>query len=631
MNHLVHNRPWHLGAADDEGSQHALGNGRLLVYGRGPDLTQVWGPPYTSPNFLSLALAGPETLESVSSREHAGPIWRHQLRANGADAGLIVDVVDSSLPCMVRRVRAKAPLRFSLYLPNTLTGPDVAPSSRYPGTLSLVSVRPAGTPEYGDRFASVDPRSVQIVLSGKVNLEARPKADDWIVVCEPGESEILIAGGPTYPDCLVHAEAALSLGADAILERTRRHWASILAQITLPDTDSLDPAIREAAEDVALIIATQQAQEGGVVAGHNYPLAYVRDQYGVSRALLALGLHRRARAILDFYWDIFRREGVIHNAQSIGPYTRFHVHENDDVEMTGWFLIQAFDYSAATGDDAFLGEIAPMLEWCADAQERHLVEGMLPFNGDETYVAGGMLPRDALDDGSAEATLLYIESVRRFNKWCRGNGYGSSNALERRCQAVEETWQRYRANFFEGSRLMLNNPRRALVASRPRFRHGVCQRRLPDCRFVDWCELGADGRYACPVCFPHPLSTPRETRRYFLPSVATTPAFIGFSAANPEEHAAMLDAAMAPFTGEDGQFQLPETDLPGYEVGMLLHALAGVGDPRCPAMAKRLLELRDPTGAWSEYYAGAKGKGNRYRPWESAINLCGLLRASHLT
>ena len=90
----------------------------------------------------------------------------------------------------------------------------------------------------------------------------------------------------------------------------------------------------------------------------------------------------------------------------------------------------------------------------------------------------------------------------------------------------------------------------------------------------------------------------------------------------------MLDAAMAPFTGEDGQFHFPETDLPGYEVGMLLYALAGVGDPRCPAMAKRLLELRDPTGAWSEYYAGAQGKGNRYRPWESAINLCGLLRAS---
>ena len=43
-------------------------------------------------------------------------------------------------------------------------------------------------------------------------------------------------------------------------------------------------------------------------------------------------------------------------------------------------------------------------------QQRHLVNGMLPFNGDETYVAGGILPRFALNDGSAEATLLFIES-----------------------------------------------------------------------------------------------------------------------------------------------------------------------------------------------------------------------------
>jgi hypothetical protein len=269
-----------------------------------------------------------------------------------------------------------------------------------------------------------------------------------------------------------------------------------------------------------------------------------------------------------------------------------------------------------------------MMEWCADAQERHLVEGMLPFNGDETYVAGGMVPRSALDDGSAEATLLFVESVRRFNNWCRVSGYGSSDAIERRCKAVEEASQRYRANFFEGSRLMLNNPRRALLASRPRFRHGVCQRRLTDCTFVDWCELGADGRYACPICFPHPISAPLETGRYFLPSVATTPAFIGSTATGSGEQAAMLNAAMAPFTGEDGQFRFPETDLPGYEVGMLLYALAGVGDPRCPAMAKRLLELRDPTGAWSEYYVGTQGKSNRYRPWESSINICGLLRAA---
>ena len=93
-----------------------------------------------------------------------------------------------------------------------------------------------------------------------------------------------------------------------------------------------------------------------------------------------------------------------------------------------------------------------MLTWCADAQERHLVAGMLPFNGDETYVAGGMLPRSALDDGSAEATLLYVASVTQLNDWCTSRGCGNSDEIARRQRKVEETWRQYRMNFFEGPR-----------------------------------------------------------------------------------------------------------------------------------------------------------------------------------
>ncbi len=35
MNDLVHERNWSLGGADDDASQHALGNGRMLAYGKG--------------------------------------------------------------------------------------------------------------------------------------------------------------------------------------------------------------------------------------------------------------------------------------------------------------------------------------------------------------------------------------------------------------------------------------------------------------------------------------------------------------------------------------------------------------------------------------------------------------------
>jgi hypothetical protein len=31
---------------EDDGSIHAIGNGRMIVYGRGPNINQVQGPPY---------------------------------------------------------------------------------------------------------------------------------------------------------------------------------------------------------------------------------------------------------------------------------------------------------------------------------------------------------------------------------------------------------------------------------------------------------------------------------------------------------------------------------------------------------------------------------------------------------
>ena len=631
MNNLVHARSWRAFPDNDDGSIHAMGNGRMLVYGQGPDLVHVWGPPYTSPELLSLRVAGPQTLESVSSRERTGPIWHHRLMDGGTDVGEITDVVDCQLPCLVRRIQTRVPLRFHLHLPNTLPLEDVPSSARYAGRLSLLGVHPVGSPEYSTRFQSVTPQAVQVVLSGAVTLKGGPTPDGiWTVICAPGESEILIAGGPEYPECLEHTDSALNLGSEAIFARTRKHWAAFLAGLKIPTpTGPLGASIAEAAEDTALIIGCQQSEQGAVVAGHRFCLAYVRDQYGVSRALLTLGLHQRARAILDFYWRIFQREGVVHNAQSIDPHTRFHVHENDDVEITGWLMIQAFDYLEATTDDAFIREIAPMLTWCAEAQERHIVEGMLPFNGDETYIAGSILPRSALDDGSAEATLLYMAGAQRFNEWSARHGCANPETLTRRRGIVDAIAHQYRENFFDGPRLMVNNPRRAPLAKRPRFRHGVCQGKAsPRCKFMDWLELAPDGRYACPVCFPQLKTAPNESNPIFIPSVATTPAFIGFPVANPAEQIAMLDAAIAPFTDASGCIRLPETNFCGYELGFLLYALAENNDPRCSKVAERLLEMRDPTGSWVEYYIGNKGISTRCRPWESAINLCGLLKAA---
>lgn len=125
-----------------------------------------------------------------------------------------------------------------------------------------------------------------------------------------------------------------------------------------------------------VLIKSQQGREGGVLAGIVYHMGYVRDQYGVSRALLALGHSEEARGILEFYHNIWKVYGYIQNAQAIGYPGIFHRHENDETEITGYLVVQAFDYFRKTNDAAFLERILPMLEWATQAQQRNLIDGM---------------------------------------------------------------------------------------------------------------------------------------------------------------------------------------------------------------------------------------------------------------
>jgi hypothetical protein len=66
-------RTW-IAHAEDDGSIHAMGNGQLLAYGRGPDLPHLYGPPYSSPNILSLTTEADGPLSDEATR---APRKRH--------------------------------------------------------------------------------------------------------------------------------------------------------------------------------------------------------------------------------------------------------------------------------------------------------------------------------------------------------------------------------------------------------------------------------------------------------------------------------------------------------------------------------------------------------------------------
>lgn len=137
-----------------------------------------------------------------------------------------------------------------------------------------------------------------------------------------------------------------------------------------------------------------------------------------------------------------------------------------------------------------------MLEWAWEAQKKHLAGGMIPFNGDETYIAGGVLPRNTLNDGSAEATLLFITAGERLLQWIDRNNVWDVQKMEENMHALELARNKYRENFWDGRGIITNNPDRVLQIQLPRHRHGVCEA----CFDFGWTEKNSSNRYLCPKC-----------------------------------------------------------------------------------------------------------------------------------
>ncbi len=634
------------GAQQDTGSVHCLGNGRLCAYGQGPDLIQVFGPPYSAPSLGRIRLEAPDAVTVTSGREPGCAIWTHSVYAgdstNAAPMATITDFVDAELPCLVRWIRTALPLQMIVEADplarRVASGPGLASGTAPAGCLFEL---PPGQCFY-HTYPMPFPTFYQLAWQGALTRQADGPSGTIRLACSVGEAVLLLAGGPQYPAAVQTMEAALQMGAARLLERTRCAWRAQTARRTVPAFPEHLPQralLTQALDDVTVMIKAQQGHEGGVLAGYNYHLAYVRDQYGVARGLLKAGLLAEAEQILRFYWTIWQRHGRIHNAQAVGLEGAFHVHENDAVEITGYLVRQAFDLLAAGGESDVIAEIFPMLEWAFAAQQAHLVDGMLPFNGDETYIAGGILPRSALNDGSAEATLLFLDGGEKLLQWAAKRGVWQGTQLAAQRQVLAATRAVFRRNFWvsgpgQPGCLATNNPARAAVAELPRFRHGVCEGCLVAPRRpvgVLWTERSASGRYLCPDCLAGAALAAAVPRVYTLQSVALTPLYLHSDLFQPAELAPTVARIMRSYSATGCLPSRPDDPggiALGYDFGVLLYALTRLGHSGAVPLYTQTLALLDAAGAWAEYYRGSQPLGTRCRPWESAINLEALLDAA---
>lgn len=599
---------------------HALGNGHVCAYFKGVDLIDTFGPTYSVPTMCTMSLCDTDGVYSFfSSRTSGTAIWQHTLYKGADVIGTIIDFVPPDRNVLVRRFRFSQPVSFQLKtvkaLPFQFVSQTIAAKEQpcfaceiKEGTLLYRSCTLRGH----DRGYVIDQPYYLSIASSAGGALMRQGEDLRYIV---SEGTLVFGYSEDFMDAILLANGTEKPLLDDLYHKTTAYWQTFTAK-RQKNVRISDPVIEKAADDVAVLIKAQQAVSGGILAGYNYHLSYVRDNYGTMRGLLAMGCQEEALALAAYYREIFGRKGKIHNAQGMANDT-FHVHENDDAEITGYLVLMMTDVFEAVGDQNFFRSMLPLLRWCILEQHANLRHGMLPFNGDETYIAGGLIPRSVMDNGSMEASLLFHTACKKMLQY--QDILNAEESLYSICRKDTDEIERYFAeNFIRDSKIACNNPEKENYENAPRYRAGG----VMQCGHgFGPSFLNKDGLYVCIDCVDKDFP-PLEKKIYFLNSVALMPRFI---------HSALIDEQLLEreidrlITAYKEKGSMPTAAgvnaIVGYDLGLFINALPAAYREEKEMLLQKMLSLRDAAGAWVEYYLNDQPENTMCRPWESGINI----------
>jgi hypothetical protein len=618
----------------DEGSIHPIGNGEMLIYGQGPNFHRVFGAPYSAPNYMQLTLEeNDRTLRVESKREKNTAIWHHNFYNEGR---LIAQMADYVLPdrnIFFRDIDATENLKFKVTVPpevNAFSTPNYFKYVKNENVGSYILRSPSGSTFF---VQNPIPQELCMIIGGSGAIDfSEMTGRDFFISIKPGKSRLILCNSKIYPENVASMELALKNPDTDFMAQSRKYWHDFSARrkdfaSKIPSSNALKDSILDAIDGVSILIKAQQSSSGGVMAGHIYNMAYVRDMSGVLRGLLALGYIPEAKAILDFWIHKYTLFGKVLCADGMDNDAARLLLTNDEVEVPAYIVQDCFLYFEATKDNEFLKKAFPMMQWAFEVQLPHLVEGMTEFSGDETYIAGGTYPGQLLYHGSAESTLLFITGGEKLCDWAAKEGLWKGEKLESYCQKVALAKSKYKSNFMEGGIFYANNPNREKVAGTPRFRFGFCAIHDRDQKtpLITWTERDEYGRYICPDCrnkFVPERDSIDHNKRYILNSVSLVPGLLGSDLFSPAEVAQIIKPGVEIFRAKGSvPSNIEGIRSLGYDYGLLLYNLVKLNDPLKEKLVRKTLRLLDPTGAWVEYYDNDKPYNCRTRPWESAMNI----------
>lgn len=635
-------RRWRNSKLDDH-SIHCIGNGQMSLCCSGPEIETLFGPPLSTANVLQLRLESQEPLTAEGRREPGRAIWNHVVSASDAPCMSITEYAATDISAIIRQVKVQSRAVRWHILPSPAR--SFVPFAGMPGVY-LQRLMP-GQLIYRSPYISTLHAFHWLMAFGCAQLSSDTNGGIWVDFT-PGEGSLVIVGSKDLQTGLTTVEGLRSGAVAPHLEATRKYWDGFTStrKAAAPHLSSLAAPDAEAVDDVAVMLKAQQSDIGATVIGWHAPMGYIRDLYGGSKGMLATGMYKEAKELLLFRWRKFQYWGDLKTAEMIGGDCFRHEY-NDFVEGPAYTILQARDFLQATGDEKTIRLIWPMLDWCWQIQQTQLHNGILPFNGDETYIPYGLFPMWAISQGSADTTLAFISAAEWIIPYAKKTGLWKPEQLTKSKAALKSSQAAYIHTFVDGDRIWANHPN--WNGPMPRFRWNVC---LGGCGKSDFLEDMGHGITLCADCRGKKISLP-VLPRMTLHSVSLLPDYLGTTMLEPARKLAIANKVLSraaanshiPTSHPDDRIGCPDPGMTvpagggeqvrildlcvGYDPGLMLMTLVKLKHPATEAAYSRMMYMRDGAGVWNEFY-DAEDKAVptciRANTWASGINIHALVQ-----
>ncbi len=618
-------------------ARYPLGNGVAMAVGEPTgEWTQLTGPGYTTPNFLTSEVL---TLE-IDGVERPLVLDMKRAEATGIYYGVAV-VGDVQIHLIDFGVRGQPWLGRLVLLDNAATGTshDVR---------LHVKVKPmtGGGMSNGLVEDAEGAREAVVIRANKIveiPFGGRNIADKSVVIAfAPGHGTAFISGDTSimesetlhlpphgsremalchffHEDDLSDSQclAALKKKATVLdLEKSIGEWQTWFAQV--PPGYKLEkvkePRARRMLEGGLAVLKTNQSLDGGLVAHATfYKEGYIRDDVLGLRGLSATGHFDELKQWLIWAGHKFALVKHLPDAASCeaslnDPNNSFD-YGNMDLEETALCLITARDYYRATQDLATLNAVAPMLQYCMDIQLKDAIASgyQLEFNGDETEICGAVnvAPSGVSMNDDARKNDLAMTSV----------------ALAAASLDFYIEYVHLRGDDPAHYKNLQTNTTLDLPAERGRLLQAM------DANFWRTDVPEIPGGFHDSFRKKSDMSWPLKR----IANLTLMPVYFGTPYA-PDRQAKDVAAIASYFEEKTGFLQLvpgADTGFDGHDLGYLLWGLVETGNPKKEEVYRALVD--GPTAdCWGSFNEAYDAKGNRnghdLRTFETGCNVSALAK-----